>query len=106
MASNLGLTGAVYYYSGDYTKALEFYQQAYTINKELNNQLDMAANLSLMGVAYYYSGDFTKALEVFQLALCIYGSINNSKGTQKCQDWLYRIQRAVPKLWVFENKFM
>ena len=71
--------GSIYQDTDQPQKALELYQQAYTIDKELDDQQNMAVNLSNMGSAYQDTGQPQKALECLQQAYIIDKELNDQQ---------------------------
>ena len=55
-----------------YPKALEFYQQALEIRKQVGNRFDVGSTLSNIGVVYRYLAEYPRALEFYQQALEIF----------------------------------
>jgi CHAT domain-containing protein len=66
--------------SGEYSKALEFYQQALAICQEIGNRLE--EGWSLVGIANVYSAlqQYPKALKFYQQALAIQKTIGYKEG--------------------------
>ncbi|MEW6492205.1 MAG: tetratricopeptide repeat protein [Cyanobacteriota bacterium] len=69
--------GLVYGSIGEYTKALEYSQQALAINREVSDRLWEGRTLNSIGGTYYYLGKYPKALEFFKQALAIYKEVGN-----------------------------
>ena len=72
VADFLYTMGVAYHNLGNYAKALEYYQQALTMQKALHegeNHAQVAQALSSVGIAYYYLGNYTESLEYFKQVL-------------------------------------
>lgn len=65
---------------GKYPEALEFYQKALKLNKELNAKSPLASTLSNIGILYEKMKDYDKAIEYYEESLKIRREINNQKG--------------------------
>ncbi|MDZ7958807.1 MAG: tetratricopeptide repeat protein [Aulosira sp. DedQUE10] len=64
--------GTLYYVQGDNSKALEYYNQALSIRRELKNRLGEAVMLQSIAGAYFNLGEKPKALEYYNQALSIF----------------------------------
>jgi CHAT domain-containing protein/Tfp pilus assembly protein PilF len=67
----LNTIAGIYIRQGEYAKALNYYQQALVIAKELNNPEHQVATLNNIGKVYTRLGEYTKALEYLSHALVI-----------------------------------
>lgn len=67
-AGNLGTT---YYYLGDYQKAIEYYEQALVIAREIGDRRGEGSELGNIGLAYRDLGQVEKAIEYHEQALVI-----------------------------------
>lgn len=65
-AISLGAIGIVYYYTGEYAKALKSWESALSIQEELGNQKEIGTMLTNIGVIYKNWGDFQKAADYYQ----------------------------------------
>ena len=72
--------GAAYCIKSDYSKALEYYQQSFTISKEISDKSGMAATLNNIGVIYRRKGYYPKALDYYQRSLKINEEISDKNG--------------------------
>jgi tetratricopeptide (TPR) repeat protein/energy-coupling factor transporter ATP-binding protein EcfA2 len=79
-ATITGNMGIVYKTRSELDKALEMYEKALAIYKELGNSEGMAANYTNMGSVYNTRGELDKALEMYEKALAIYKELGNSEG--------------------------
>ncbi|MFL5752564.1 MAG: tetratricopeptide repeat protein [Bacteroidia bacterium] len=61
--------GAVYYFSGEYTRAIDNYLKSFLYRQQLQDTIGMGNNLSNIGVMYRKLNNFDKALEYYQRAL-------------------------------------
>jgi len=73
-------TGVGYYLKGEYSTALEYYQQALLLFQKINEKKGMAATLNGIGIIYRNQGNESKALEVLQQVVKIQEEINDKKG--------------------------
>ena len=64
----------VFYYKGDYDKAIEYYKKALKIRLKVlgEEHPSTAATYNNLGMAYHSKGDYDKAIEFFEKALNIY----------------------------------
>ncbi len=76
----LGNLGIAYENLGDYTKAIERYQQELQIAREIGDRRGEGNALGNLGLAYENLGDYTKAIEHYQQALQIDREIGDRRG--------------------------
>ncbi|OQY52113.1 MAG: hypothetical protein B6247_17800 [Candidatus Parabeggiatoa sp. nov. 2] len=76
----LGNIGVVYTKLGDYPKALDFFQQALAIFRDIGDKSGQGKVLTNIGVVYKNLGDYPKALDFFQQALAIFRDIGDKSG--------------------------
>jgi len=70
MALLLNNVGVIYKNTGEYDKAIEYYQENLRIQEELGHILNMARSRANIGTVYYYFGiDYNKALEYYNTSL-------------------------------------
>ncbi len=79
-ASSIGNIGIIYENQGDVAKALECYQKALGIEKEVGNMQGMANGIHHIGTIYKTQGDVAKALECYHKSLRIREEIGDKKG--------------------------
>ncbi|GCA83063.1 response regulator aspartate phosphatase J [Microcystis aeruginosa NIES-2522] len=60
--------------------AIEYYQKAIDLQKELNLELDLVASLNSLADIYYFLGEYQKAIEFYQQSLAIKREIGDRKG--------------------------
>ncbi|MDB9433781.1 tetratricopeptide repeat protein, partial [Microcystis aeruginosa] len=60
--------------------AIEYYQKAIDLQKELNLELDLVASLNSLAGIYYFLGEYQKALEFYQQSLAIFQKIGDRWG--------------------------
>ncbi len=99
--------GEVYQSLGQYAKALEFYQQALVIFREIGDKAEEKTTLNNMAVVYGKQNQYSQALELFNQALAIAQGIEDKAGTQ--QIWnnmaaVYRNQGQYAKALDFYQK--
>lgn len=70
-AVTLGQMGSIHSRLGDYQRAIDFYEQALAIDREIENRHDEAIILDNIGVTLDRMGDYEKALAYHQQALAI-----------------------------------
>ncbi len=79
-ATALGNLGIIFRQRGELEKALEHYQKALQIHKEIGHRLGEASDLGDLGIVFGQKDDLDKALENFQKALEISKDIGNRLG--------------------------
>jgi tetratricopeptide (TPR) repeat protein len=79
-SASLGNMGVIYRHQGKLKEALEHYQQALEIDREIGDKEGEATQLGNMGSVYYIQGKLEKALEHYQQALEINREIGSKKG--------------------------
>ncbi|NCR29323.1 MAG: tetratricopeptide repeat protein, partial [Microcystis aeruginosa LE13-04] len=57
--------------------AIEYYQKAIDLQKELNLELDLVASLDSLAYIYYSRGEYQKAIEFYQQSLAIFQRIGD-----------------------------
>ncbi|AKV70716.1 tetratricopeptide repeat protein [Microcystis panniformis] len=57
--------------------AIEYYQKAIDLQKELNLELDLVASLDSLAGIYYFLGEYQKAIEFYQQSLAIFQRIRD-----------------------------
>ncbi|CCI31826.1 tetratricopeptide repeat protein [Microcystis sp. T1-4] len=63
--------------------AIEYYQKAIDLQKELNLELDLVASLDSLAGIYYFLGEYQKAIEFYQQSLAIFQKIGDRWGEAK-----------------------
>ena len=76
----LGSLGNAYADLGDARKAIEFYEQALAIAREIGDRHREGANLGNLGHAYLALGDVRKAIELYDQQLLIVREIGDRRG--------------------------
>ncbi len=76
----LGNLGLAYFALSDARKAIEFYEQALTIDREIGDRRGEGAALGNLGNAYAALGDSRKAIEFYEQALTIAREIGDRRG--------------------------
>jgi tetratricopeptide (TPR) repeat protein len=74
--SNLPLSD----YRQEQQLAIEYYQKAIDLQKELNLELDLVASLNSLADIYYSRGEYQKAIEFYQQSLAITREIGDRGG--------------------------
>ena len=74
--SNLPLSD----YRQEQQLAIEYYQKAIDLQKELNLELDLVASLDSLAGIYYFLGEYQKAIEFYQQSLAIFREIGDRGG--------------------------
>jgi len=67
----------LYHALGEHRRALEYYEQALTIHREVGNRVVEATTLNNIGMVYRALGDNRRALEYFEQALPIHREVGN-----------------------------
>jgi tetratricopeptide (TPR) repeat protein len=73
--------GTIFYYLGELDEALEFYENALKLAKELKMKENMAIELGNIGNVYISKGDLDKALEYHEKALKMEGELGRKEKT-------------------------
>ena len=71
---------AVYYYQGNYDKALEYYLQSLEYFEKSDFKIGIGKANHNLGNIYYQKGNWKQALEYYLTTLSIYEEINNQHG--------------------------
>ncbi|MDP1801905.1 MAG: tetratricopeptide repeat protein [Bacteroidota bacterium] len=79
-SSYLNNTGMVFNNKGEPDKAMDYFNRAYAINKEVNNIDGMANNLGNIAYIYHNKGNIEKALELDLESLVLREKINDKLG--------------------------
>jgi tetratricopeptide (TPR) repeat protein len=77
---SVGNLGTTYYYLGDYQKAIEYFEQALIISREIGDRSGEGADLGNLGIAYSNLGQVEKAIEYYEQALVIAREIGDRRG--------------------------
>ncbi|NET72761.1 MAG: CHAT domain-containing protein, partial [Sphaerospermopsis sp. SIO1G2] len=72
--------GYIYGFLGKQQKALEFLNQALTLNREVTNREGEANTMIIIGEVYSSLGKNQKALDIYNQALPIFKTVGNRKG--------------------------
>ncbi|NCR42499.1 MAG: tetratricopeptide repeat protein [Microcystis aeruginosa W13-11] len=75
--------------------AIEYYQKAIDLQKELNLELDLVASLDSLAGIYYSLGEYQKAIEFYQQSLAIFQEIDDIKGVAYCYNNLGNIYNSL-----------
>jgi tetratricopeptide (TPR) repeat protein len=75
--STLNERGCEAHRKGQYREALNYYQQALVIHREVGNRAGEGSMLTNIGVVYYSQGQYDQALEYYQQALVIHREVGN-----------------------------
>ena len=82
-SQTLGNLGVVYYWWGQYAKAVEYYQKDLTICRRIGEVLGEGIALNNLGAVYKEWGQYAKAEEYYEQDLAISRKIGNEKGEAK-----------------------
>ncbi len=88
---------AYYFYSGDYSKALELYQESLKIFEEINYKEGIAKNYRNIGNIHYQLGNNKIALEKFYKSLAIREELKDTIGIAKTYNAIGQLFAAVPE---------
>ncbi|HEY9833914.1 MAG TPA: tetratricopeptide repeat protein [Stenomitos sp.] len=69
--------------TSQFQAALQSFQQALSIYKEIGDHFGEAASLRGLGIRYYFLGQYQKAIEFYQQSLAIEREIGNRQGEAK-----------------------
>jgi tetratricopeptide (TPR) repeat protein len=75
--------------------AIEYYQKAIDLQKELNLELDLVASLDSLAGIYYSLGEYQKAIEFYQQSLAIFQEISDIRGVAYCYNNLGNIYNSL-----------
>ena len=75
--------------------AIEYYQKAIDLQKELNLELDLVASLNSLAGIYYSLGEYQKAIEFYQQSLAITREIGDRGGEGKSYMGLGNVYRSL-----------
>lgn len=78
-AKALKSMGIVHYYKQNYRQALEYFEQALQLYRELEDNEGIGAILNNSGLIFETQGDFAKALKRYNEASVIFSKLENSK---------------------------
>jgi tetratricopeptide (TPR) repeat protein len=67
--ANLNRLGRAYHMLGQVNRAIEYYEEALSLARELGDRQEEGLQLSFMGIAYHDLGNFKRALEFHEQAL-------------------------------------
>mgnify|MGYP000293313587 CR=1 FL=1 len=76
----LNQIGNSYNYLGNYGRAIDYYQQALVISREIGDRGGEGAALGNLGNAYFSLGQYERAIDFLQQALVISREIGNRRG--------------------------
>ncbi|WBX76785.1 tetratricopeptide repeat protein [Tenacibaculum ovolyticum] len=79
IASSLNNQGAIYYYLGNYPKALEYYKKAMILYEALNDETKIATTTQNIGGIYLELDDLSGAMKNFQTAKKVYEKTSDTK---------------------------
>ena len=80
LSSSLTNLGSCNYSLGDYPRAIELYEQALAIAREIGNRQGESAALGNLGLCYYRLGDYRHAIEHQEQSLAIDREIGDRQG--------------------------
>ncbi|MEO1286645.1 MAG: tetratricopeptide repeat protein [Chloroflexota bacterium] len=69
-----------YYLTTTYQQAIEYYQQALTISRQIGNKSVVGLSLGNLGIAYRNLGQYQQAINYYQQALLIAEDIGDIRG--------------------------
>jgi tetratricopeptide (TPR) repeat protein len=75
--------------------AIEYYQKAIDLQKELNLELDLVASLNSLADIYYSLGEYQKAIEFYQQSLAITREIGDRGGEGKSYNNLGNVYKSL-----------
>lgn len=71
VANNFNNLGSIYKISGNFTKALFYYEQALKVRSLMGDELKVLESINNIGSIYYLRGQYNKAIEHFNKTLLI-----------------------------------
>ncbi len=78
----LGNLGSSYLHLGEVTKAIDYYEQALVVSREIGDRRNEGGLLSNLGSSYFYLGEVTKAIKFYEQALLISREIGDRRGEE------------------------
>jgi tetratricopeptide (TPR) repeat protein len=81
-ANALNNIGGTYNAFGETRKALEPFQQALQIQRQLDDKKGLATTLNNMGTAYSHLGDGDRALALYKEALPVFETVGDQRGVE------------------------
>ena len=69
--------GSIYMQKGNFTNALKYYEDAYNLNKNLNDEIGISNCLNNMGILYEKQGDYFQAIRCYKESLIIQEELGN-----------------------------
>ena len=97
MGYSLYNIGSVYYFKGDYDKALNYYERALAIREEIGDKSGMGINLNNIGIVHHDKGDYKKALDYYERSLAIQKEIGLNKLELSTTTYLYLTYKHLGK---------
>ncbi|EKE96739.1 tetratricopeptide repeat protein [Tolypothrix sp. PCC 7601] len=95
-ADTLNKIGSIYFLTEEYTKALEFHQQAWVLYEKLGYKSRIAETLGYIGDAYFKIGKYQKVEELFRQKLQSLRKAGDGKG----ENFLMAVMRKhIKKMW-------
>jgi len=76
----LGNLGIAYRPMGQYAKAIEYYEQALAIARDISDRQGEGNQLGNLGIAYFSMGQYATAIEYYEQALAIARNIGDRQG--------------------------
>jgi len=107
LSLSLNNIGIIYWYQGDYPKALEYQYKVLKLSEETGDKKRIAGALNNIGNIYNDQGDFSKALEDQYKALKLYEEINAKPDIANLLNnigVIYRKQGDYPKALLYQNQ--
>jgi len=77
MGDIIGNIGIVYFYKGDYDKALDYLERSIGIKEEIGNKSGLVTSLSNLGVLYKDKGYIDKSMVYYERSLAISEELGN-----------------------------
>ncbi len=75
--------GLIYRKSGQFKKAIDYFQQSLTICKEIGDFQGIARSLNYIGSVYDILGEYNKAIEYYQQSVAVFKKIGDHKGIKR-----------------------
>ena len=91
LVASLDSLAGIYYFLGEYQKAIEFYQQSLAIFQKSGDRWREADSYNNLGNAYHSLGEYQKAIEFYQQSLAIFQEIDDIRGVAYCYNNLGNI---------------
>ena len=92
--------GAIYYFQGNYPKALDHFTRSLKLKRQLNDKAGIARTYGNIALIYYQQGNYPKALDLYRRILKLFRQLNDKAGIARTYNNIaniYEVQGNYPK---------